>query len=149
MFQFNGQNIEEDLFTQDPSFGNIGNMQTPAPCLNTWPCYRSIALFLWVCPSVIFIVYQKPMNALPHKSVEPERHVLSRKRFNSSFHFFTKRLWLISCKIMASPQLGNTDSQNARKLSTIEPLLGSVSPIVSILLMQKVDIWKGQSPRKG
>ena len=89
------------------------------------------------------------MNALPHKSVEPERHVLSRKRFNSSFHFFTKRLWLISCKIMASPQLGNTDSQNARKLSTIEPLLGSVSPIVSILLVLKVDVWKGQSVRKG
>ena len=53
---------------------------------------------------------------------------------------FTKRLWLISCKIMASSQLGNTDSQNARKLSTIEPLLGSVSPIVSILLVQKMGI---------
>ena len=113
------------------------------------PVIDSTALFPWVCPSVIFIVYQKPMNALPHKSVEPERHVLSRKRFNSSFHFFTKRLWLISCKIMANPQLGNTDSQNARKLSTIEPLLGSVSPIVSILLVQKVDVWKGQSARKG
>ena len=50
---------------------------------------------------------------------------------------------------MASPQLGNTDSQNARKLSTIEPLLGSVSPIVSILLVLKVDVWKGQSVRKG
>ena len=150
MFQFNGQNIEEDSFTQDPSFGNIGNMQTPARVLTRGPVIDPPpSFFLWVCPSVIFIVYQKPLNALPHKSVEPERHVLSRKRFNSSFHFFTKRLWLISCKIMASPQLGNTDSQNARKLSTIQPLLGSVSPIVSILLVQKVDIGKDQWAKKG
>ena len=51
MFQFNGQNIEEDLFTQDPSIGNIGNMQTPAPCLYTWPCYwfhRSLSVSLSV-----------------------------------------------------------------------------------------------------
>ena len=52
MFQFNGQNIEEDSFTQDPSFGNIGNMQTPARVLTRGPVIDSTALFLSVSLSV-------------------------------------------------------------------------------------------------
>ena len=118
--------------------------------LTRGPVIDSTALFLSVSLSVGDFYCLPKTNERPAAQERWAREACTEQEtLQFIFSFFTKPLWLISCKIMASPQLGNTDSQNARKLSTIEPLLGSVSPIVSILLVLKVDVWKGQSVRKG
>ena len=61
-------------------------------CLNTWAVYWSPA-----APplTVIFIVYQKPVNGLARVRWAREAgEARSRKRFNSSFfHFSPKQLW--------------------------------------------------------
>ena len=66
-----------------------------------------------------FLLFTKNHWTARRKCVQPERRV-----GNASIHLFVfhrKQFWRQSCKKMASPQLGNRDSQNkfARKLSKV------------------------------
>ena len=66
-----------------------------------------------------FLLFTKNHWTAWRKCVQPERRV-----GNASIHLFVfhrKQFWRQSCKKMASPQLGNRDSQNkfARKLSKV------------------------------
>ena len=91
-------------------------------CLNTWTVYWAPALYLSV--SEWFLLFTKNHWTAWRKCVQPERLGWAGRVGNASIHLFIfhrKQFWRQSCKKMASPQLGNRDSQNkfARKLSKV------------------------------
>ena len=116
VFQLNWLNIWLHWYTL-----KVQALQTP-PCLNTWTVYWAPALYLSV--SEWFLLFTKNHWTAWRKCVQPERLGWAGRVGNASIHLFIfhrKQFWRQSCKKMASPQLGNRDSQNkfARKLSKV------------------------------